>query len=165
MSCSHRLLPFRRKPKNAMTLWSNIILTRSISLFWKRLINICLPHFEQRPLFSKLPYTHLKRCKTNAPAMRAGAFVLAYSRLPAFQKTSCCRLRTGSQLLRRPRKHGPSSVHPAAGPQLNDPVRRSDHLLIVLHCNHRSAAFHHTVQQREKVLNVKRMQAYGRLIH
>ena len=54
---------------------------------------------------------------------------------------------------------------PAAGPQLNDPVRRRDHLLIVLHCNHRSAAFHHTVQQREKVLNVKRMQAYGRLIH
>lgn len=52
--------------------------------FWKRLINICLPHFEQRPLFSKPPYTHLKRRKTNAPAMHARAFVLAYSRLPAF---------------------------------------------------------------------------------
>src|SRR5215469_15435901 len=91
--------------------------------------------------------------------------VAAISRIQhARQKFSRMRLRIPRHLLGRSSRDHPPSFLTTLGPQVDQPVRRLDHVQIVLDDQHGRSAVEQLTKRREQLLDVVEVQACRRLV-
>ena len=74
------------------------------------------------------------------------------------------RLRIPRQLLRGPRAHHFPARVSALRPHIDHPVRRFDHIQIVLDDQHRRAALQQFPERRQQLLNIVKVQPRRRLV-
>src|SRR6202046_5119031 len=82
----------------------------------------------------------------------------------ARQVFSSMRLRIPRHLLRRPRSHHAAAFLPAFRSKIDHPVRRFDHVKVVLDDQHRSATFNQFAKRSQKFLYVVKVKSRGWLV-